>query len=78
MSSSVRDDAAVAVTMSPGALTVVLRDGRSITVPLARFPRLLAATPEDRADWRLIGDGEGIHWPRVDEDVSVAGLLRAG
>ena len=61
---------------SEDELTVSLADGRRISVPLAWFPRLLNATAEERAEFRLIGGGEGIHWPRVDEDISVAGLLR--
>lgn len=57
-------------------LYIGLADGRELRVPLAWFPRLLAATPEQRAHWRLIGGGEGIHWPDVDdEDVSVAHVL---
>jgi hypothetical protein len=57
-------------------LRVQLVDGREISVPLAWFPRLADATPEQRSDWQLIGGGIGIHWPRIDEDLSVAGLLR--
>jgi hypothetical protein len=57
-------------------LTVSLVDGRRVSVPLAWFPRLLHATPEQRSNWQLLGDGEGIHWPDVDEDLSVAGILR--
>lgn len=57
-------------------LTVDLADGRRVSVPLAWFPRLLHAKPGQRGNWRLIGDGQGIHWPDVDEDVSVSGLLR--
>ena len=57
-------------------LSVVLADGRRLSVPLTWFPRLLHATAEERRNWRLIGDGQGIHWPDVDEDVSVLGLLR--
>jgi hypothetical protein len=64
------------VEVTDDELTVVLADGRRISAPLAWFPRLLRATPEQRADWELLGDGEGIHWPRVDEDLSVSGLLR--
>ena len=64
------------VETSEDELTVSLADGRRISVPLAWFPRLLNATGEERAEFRLIGGGEGIHWPRVDEDISVAGLLR--
>ena len=56
-------------------LTVDLMDGRSITVPLAWYPRLVQATDEERSTWRLIGRGEGIHWPEVDEDISVEGLI---
>jgi len=54
---------------------VHLQDGRSLTVPLEWFPRLRNATPKQREQWELIGSGIGIHWPEVDEDISVAGLL---
>ncbi len=57
------------------SLVVDLLDGRIISVPLAWYPRLLHATPEQRENWELIGAGFGIHWPDVDEDLSVAGLL---
>lgn len=57
-------------------LTVSLADGRTISVPLAWFPRLLHATSVQRSHWEILGDGEGIHWPDIDEDLSVAGLLR--
>lgn len=57
-------------------VTVQLVDGRSITVPLTWFPRLLHASTAQRGNWELLGDGDGIHWPEVDEDVSVAGILR--
>lgn len=63
------------VTVTADALVVELLDGRALTVPLAWYPRLFHATAEERADWQLIGGGEGIHWSRVDEDVSVEGLL---
>lgn len=56
-------------------LSVNLSDGRTIAVPLAWFPRLLQATPEERNHWRLIGKGRGIHWEDLDEDISVEGLL---
>lgn len=56
-------------------LTVDLSDGRTVSVPLAWFPRLLRATQEERNNWRLIGKGHGIHWEDIDEDVSVEGLL---
>lgn len=78
MTSSVSEAAVSSVRVSQRFLTVALRDGRRIAAPLRWYPRLMAATPEQRADWRLIGDGEGIHWPQIDEDVSVEGLLRAG
>jgi len=64
------------VETSDDELMVSLADGRRISVPLVWFPRLLDATVEERAEFRLIGGGEGIHWPQVDEDISVAGLLR--
>jgi len=56
-------------------LTVDLSDGRTISVPLEWFPRLLNATPQERRNWRLIGKGQGIHWEGIDEDISVEGLL---
>jgi hypothetical protein len=64
------------VEVTEDDLTVSLADGRRVSVPLAWFPRLLHATPAERANWQLLGDGEGIHWPDVDEDLSVAGILR--
>ena len=67
---------ATGVETSDDELTVSLADGRRVSVPLVWFPRLLHATIEERAEFRLIGGGEGIHWPRVDEDISIAGLLR--
>ena len=56
-------------------LIVELEDGRTVSVPLAWYPRLMYATPEERENWRLIGRGEGIHWPALDEDINVAHLL---
>jgi uncharacterized protein DUF2442 len=64
------------VAVSENELTVSLADGRRISVPLAWFPRLLHATPIQRTRWELLGDGEGIRWPDLDEDLSVAGILR--
>ncbi|MGE0144382.1 MAG: DUF2442 domain-containing protein [Planctomycetota bacterium] len=64
------------VLVTADELSVALADGRRVIVPLAWFPRLLHASAEQRSNWRLLGDGEGIHWPDVDEDLSVAGLLR--
>ena len=63
------------VSLTDDALVVELVDGRTITVPLTWYPRLAHGTPAERANWRLIGEGEGIHWPDVDEDISVEGLL---
>jgi len=63
------------VTVSDDEFRVALADGRSISVPLVWFPRLLQAAPSARNRWELLGDGEGIHWPEIDEDLSVAGLL---
>jgi hypothetical protein len=56
-------------------LQVELADGRALRVPLGWFPKLVAATPSELGDWRLVGDGIGISWPQLDEDLSVAGLL---
>lgn len=66
---------AVDVSCTDDALTVVLADGREVSVPLEWFPRLRGATDDQRRHWRLIGGGIGIHWPDVDEDISVASLL---
>ena len=66
---------AIDVSCSDVALRVVLADGREITAPLEWFPRLRDAAPAARANWRPIGGGVGIHWPELDEDISVAGLL---
>jgi hypothetical protein len=63
------------VQVTDEALIVDLSDGRTVSVPLAWFPRLLHGTPEERNKWRLIGDGEGIHWPALDEDISVENLI---
>lgn len=64
------------VAITEDELAVVLADGRKISVPLVWFPRLLHATTEQRQNFELLGEGEGIHWPDIDEDLSVAGLLR--
>lgn len=70
------DATAVGVILDAESLRVILADGRELAVPLQWFPRLRDATPEQRANWRLIGRGQGIHWVDLDEDISVAGLLR--
>jgi len=64
------------VTFGDGELKVALLDGRTITAPLAWFPKLLHATPEQRSNWKITGAGFGIHWPDLDEDLSTEGLLR--
>ena len=63
------------VQVTVDTLTVDLADGRSISVPLAWYPRLAHGTPAERTNWRLIGRGEGVHWPDLDEDISVENLL---
>ncbi|MBA4156190.1 MAG: DUF2442 domain-containing protein [Gemmatimonadetes bacterium] len=84
MFESCRASFAVAGTVSPAAqqvsvtedaLTVDLADGRTLSGPLACYPRLMHGTLEERSHWRLIGRGEGIHWPDLDEDISVENLL---
>jgi len=66
---------ATSVAVTSDTLTVDLSDGRTISVPLAWYPRLAHGTPNERATWRLIGRGEGIHWPQLDEDISVESLI---
>ena len=63
------------VVITEDTLAVDLNDGRTISVPLAWYPRLLHGTVEERSNWRFIGDKEGIHWPDLDEDISVENLL---
>jgi len=70
------DAAAIDVAVTDDRLIVTLADGRELSAPLAWFPRLLEASDAQRRKWRFIGRGHGIHWPDVDEDVSVASLLR--
>ena len=70
------DPAAIDVSVDDSMLRVTLADGRELAAPLEWFPRLSNATPEQRAHWRFIGPGQGIHWPDIDEDISVASLLR--
>ncbi|MGQ0801999.1 MAG: DUF2442 domain-containing protein [Pseudomarimonas sp.] len=66
---------AMAVECSDDELRVSLTDGRWISVPIVWFPRLAQATSSERANYELLGDGQGIHWPSVDEDISVVGLI---
>ncbi|HEX9425495.1 MAG TPA: DUF2442 domain-containing protein [Pyrinomonadaceae bacterium] len=75
MSSLTSDVRALNVVITADSLTVDLNDGRSISVPLAWYPRLLHGTPEERNNWRPIGNSEGIHWPELDEDISIENLL---
>jgi Protein of unknown function (DUF2442) len=70
-----RDVFAVSVQFSDDSIMVNLDDGRSISVPLVWYPRLLHGTAQERMQFELIGDGEGIHWPALDEDISVEGLI---
>ncbi|MBS0621040.1 MAG: DUF2442 domain-containing protein [Verrucomicrobia bacterium] len=70
------DERVEAVYFTRDSLIVDLRDGRSISVPLTWYPKLLKATPQKRAFWEVCGGGYGIHWPEIDEDLSVEGLLR--
>lgn len=70
------DERVAGVRLSDEALSVDLMDGRTISVPLVWYPRLLNATASQRNDWRVAGGGYGIHWPDVDEDLSTEGLLR--
>lgn len=69
------DARAVHVRVTKDALVVDLEDGRTVLTPIAWYPRLQHATVPERNHWRLIGNGEGIHWPDLDEDISVEGLL---
>ena len=65
----------VTVSVSDNTLTVELSDGRTISVPTAWYPRLVYATTEERQKWRIVGNGHGIHWEMLDEDISVENLL---
>jgi len=70
------DERVADVHFDTDSLHVRLKDGRSISAPLAWYPRLFHATPEQRAKWKISGGGYGIHWPEIDEDISTEGLLR--
>jgi hypothetical protein len=70
------DATVVDVRADARRLQVMMADGREISVPVEWFPRLRDASDEQRANWRLIGRGHGIHWPDIDEDISIQGLLR--
>lgn len=75
LQSDVTEARAQSVSVTDDTLVVELVDGRTITVPLAWYPRLAHGSPAERAHWRFIGEGEGIHWPDLDEDISIEGLL---
>ena len=66
---------AMTIAATEDTLTVELSDGRTISVPLAWYPRLVHAVPQERGNWELIGGGQGIHWPDLDEDISIEDLL---
>jgi hypothetical protein len=70
-----REVVAESVHFSDDSMTVHLDDGRALSILLAWYPRLMHAAPQERKRFELIGDGEGIHWPELDEDISVEGLL---
>lgn len=70
------DPRATNVELTDDELIVELADGRRLSVPLAWYPLLLHAEQQQRENWELLGDGQGIHWPDLDEDLSVEGLLR--
>lgn len=76
ISARLTDERVADVRCDDFSLIVDLADGRTISAPLAWYPRLLNATPEQRADWQRAGGGYGIHWPQIDEDLSTEGLLR--
>ncbi len=76
MSTVPKADARISfIRVTDETITADLADGRTVSVPLAWSWRLMDATPEQRANWRLIGSGQGVHWPDVDEDISVRGML---
>ena len=75
-SSPSTDARVVGVRFSAESISVDLADGRTISAPLTWYPRLLNSSAEDRENWEIAGGGFGIHWPSIDEDLSVDGLLR--
>jgi hypothetical protein len=70
------DERVASVSFPADSLSVALKDGRTISVPLAWYPRLLRASKEQFSNWKIAGGGYGIHWPDLDEDLSTEGLLR--
>jgi hypothetical protein len=75
MSTSTADVRVKDIAITEDSLTVSLADGRTITVPLEWFPRLVHATAAEGKNWRLVGKGEGLHWPELDEDINIHDLL---
>src|SRR6266581_2813075 len=75
LTSELRGVAAEKVTVTKHTLKVELADGRAVEAPLAWYPRLMHGTPKERSRWRLTGRGEGVHWPDLDEDISVENIL---
>ena len=76
ISANTNDERVAAVECTDDELRVRLMDGRTVSVPLAWYPRLLSATAPQRANWQIAGGGFGLHWPEIDEDLSTEGLLR--
>ncbi len=70
------DEHAIDVSFTQNSLHFVLADGREISAPLEWFPRLRDASDADRGNWRFIGNGIGVHWPNIDEDVAIATLMQ--
>jgi hypothetical protein len=75
LSLRVQEPRAQQVTLTEDSVVVDLADGRTVSAPLAWYPRLLHGTVEERDNWRLIGSGEGVHWPDLDEDLSIESLV---
>jgi hypothetical protein len=75
LATEIRTALAQNVLVTDDSLIVDLDDGRTISVPLAWFPRLLNGSEEERNNWRIIGRGEGVHWPELDEDISIEGII---
>jgi Protein of unknown function (DUF2442) len=70
------DERVSSVKITEDTLSVTMKDGRTISVPLAWYPKLINASPKQRGNWKISGGGYGIHWPDMDEDLSTEGLLR--
>lgn len=75
MSSRNLDNRVINIVFSTSSLQCILADGRKLSTPLAWFPKLRDAPEEDRNNWRLIGNGMGVHWPSIDEDIAIDTLL---